>query len=88
MALGSTKAAVLVLVLREGLILTVTGLLVGVIATAVFTRRLESQLYEVRANDPLVLALAAVTLVVIVAAASVVPARRASHIDPVAALNK
>jgi ABC-type lipoprotein release transport system permease subunit len=52
------------------------------------TRRLESQLYEVRANDPLVLVLAGVPLVVIAAAASVVPARRASHIDPVAPLNK
>jgi putative ABC transport system permease protein len=85
-ALGSSTAAVLRLVLREGLVLIAGGFVLGAAGAVAVRRSLESQLFGVRAADPVVLALAFVTLGTVAVAACVLPARRATRIDPVIAL--
>lgn len=85
-ALGAGRRDVLWMVLREGLRLGAVGGAVGLAAAVAFTRLLAGFLFGVTATDPLSFALAAAFLVVIVLAASYLPARRASRIDPTAAL--
>jgi predicted permease len=85
-ALGSTKAGVVHLVLREAAILIAGGFLAGAAGAAALTRSLEGQLFGVRPTDPLVLSLTVVILGIVALAACAVPARRATRIDPVVAL--
>ena len=86
MALGAQRAGVVRLMLREVLALAAVGLAVG-LATALATSRfLASFLYGMKHNDPLALALAVVTLTAAALLAGYVPARKASRIDPMAAL--
>ena len=85
-ALGSTKAGVVHLVLREAAILIAGGFLAGAAGAAALTRSLEGQLFGVRPTDPLVLSLTVVILGIVALAACAVPARRAVRIDPVVAL--
>jgi predicted permease len=86
LALGSSAAAVFQLVLREGLLLLAAGLAIGVAGAVAISRTLEGQLFGVHATDPLVAALAIVTLGLVALAACTLPARRATRIDPVIAL--
>jgi hypothetical protein len=86
MALGAKPKDVLALVLRESLRLSVPGLLAG-IATAVAAARLVSgMLFQVSAADPATFAAAAVSLALVAALASCVPALRATRVDPMRAL--
>jgi len=87
MALGSTPLAIFDLVLREGLLLVGVGFALGALGTALLKRSLESQLFDVRVTDPLVLATAAVVLGTVALVACAVPARRAAGIDPSIALS-
>jgi hypothetical protein len=77
-ALGSSAAAVLRLVLREGVVLIAGGFALGAAGTVAVRRGLESQLFGVRAADPVVLVLAIVTLAAVAVAACLLPARRAT----------
>jgi len=81
-ALGARRPDILWLVLRQGALIagvgTVSGLVVGLGAA----RALQSMLYGVRANDPLVLAGAAAVLVATALVACYVPALRAARVDP------
>ncbi len=86
MALGAPRASVVRMVLREVLMLAVTGLAIGMAATLVTSKFVAAFLYGMRPNDPLALALAASTLVGAVVLAGYMPARRASRIDPMTAL--
>jgi ABC-type antimicrobial peptide transport system permease subunit len=86
MALGASSRDVSRLVLLEGLKLAVVGVVVGVGVALVTARFLESLLYEVDARDPMILALIAILLVGVAVAASFLPARRASRLDPFLAL--
>jgi len=86
MALGSTPRSVFDLVLREGLALIGAGFAVGAVGVIAIRRGLESQLYGVRLSDPGVLAIAALLLGTVAIAACTIPARRATRIDPRAAL--
>jgi ABC-type antimicrobial peptide transport system permease subunit len=86
MALGSTPRSVFDLVLKEGLALIGAGFAVGAVGVFAIRRGLESQLYGVRLSDPGVLAIAALLLGTVAVAACMIPARRATRIDPVAAL--
>jgi putative ABC transport system permease protein len=86
MALGAGRWDVLVLVLRQGLALTAIGLALGVTGALFLTRLLSKLLWGVQPNDPLSFAAVAVVLVMADALASYLPARRASRIDPMAAL--
>lgn len=88
MALGSTSANVISLVLREGLALAAAGLAVGVGGAVALRGIISNEIYGVSALDPLVIGAAALLLAAVVAAASAIPARRASRIHPVRALNQ
>jgi predicted permease len=88
MALGATSGGVLAMVLRDGLWLVLAGVVVGVPAAIAGTRWMESRLFGVRPTDPVALAGAALLLAAVAALAGLVPARRASRIDPIAALRE
>jgi len=86
MALGASPADVLRLVSREGLTLAAFGILVGLGLTAAATRLLSGLLHGVSAFDPLVFLLMSAALLLIVLAATGIPARRATRVDPMVAL--
>jgi putative ABC transport system permease protein len=86
MALGADRFDVLRLVLGEGMRLAAIGVLLGAAGAAVTTRWLRAQLYEVSATDPVSFVLAALVLIAIGLLATLVPARRATAIDPARAL--
>jgi predicted permease len=86
MALGAQRSHVLALVLGEGMRLAAIGVALGAAGALATTRWLRSELYETSATDPVTFVLAAVVLAVIGAAATLVPARRATAIDPARAL--
>jgi predicted permease len=86
MALGSSKRAVFQLILREGVLLILTGFALGAAGALALRRSLESELYGIRATDPLVLLLAVATLALVAVTACAIPARRATRIDPAIAL--
>ena len=86
LALGAAPRALLGLVLREGVLLGVVGVVAGLVAFAGIARFLRGLLFGVGPADPLTLAVVAATLLVVAALASAVPAWRASRIDPLEAL--
>jgi putative ABC transport system permease protein len=86
LALGAAPGGVLWMVMREVLVLLVIGLAIGVPAAIASGRFVSAQLYGVEPNDPW-MAIGTVTLLAAVsAAAGLIPARRASRIDPILAL--
>jgi putative ABC transport system permease protein len=85
-ALGAGRGSVLGLVLREGLAVIAGGLVCGLAASVVLTRGLRALLFGVTPTDPLTFAAVVATLAVAGLAATVIPARRASHVDPLTAL--
>ena len=85
-ALGAQRNQVLTLILRDGMRPAVIGLLIGLAASAALTRLIQSMLYETRPIDPEVFGLVALTLLIVAAAACVIPAWRAARLDPMAAL--
>ena len=86
MALGAQREQVLRLMLVDGLRPALYGLLVGLAAGAAAVRLIQSMLYETRPLDPAILASVAATLLLVAALACIVPAWRASRIDPMQAL--
>ena len=86
MALGATRSQVSWLFLRQALMQATIGLVIGLAGAVAFGTLLQGVLVEVRANSPLTLAGVSALVVVVAIAASVLPARRASRLDPVAAL--
>ena len=87
MALGASTGQVLWMILREGLQLTVFGLVAGVLLALVAGQLLRSMLFGVSAADPFSLGIALVVLTVASLAASYLPARRAAGIQPMTALH-
>ena len=85
-AVGAEPSRVVRLVLREGLVLGIAGVLLGVAGALVATRWLGSLLYRVSPTDPLVFAGLAIGLLVVAVASSYRPARRAATADPMLAL--
>jgi ABC-type antimicrobial peptide transport system permease subunit len=85
-ALGARRADVLRLVLTEGTHLVVLGLAAGLIAALTVTRFISSLLFGVSPNDALTFCGVSVLLLAIALAASYVPARRATRVDPAVAL--
>ena len=86
MALGAHREQVLSLMLGDGLRPALYGLVLGLVASAAITRLLQSMLYGTRPLDLAVFASVAATLLVVAALACLVPAWRASRIDPMQAL--
>jgi predicted permease len=87
MALGAKPGSVIWIVMKEVLLLLGIGLLVGVPAAIVLGRFVSTQLYGVQAQDSSVGGLAIVLLAGVAALAGLIPARRASRIDPLIALH-
>jgi ABC-type antimicrobial peptide transport system permease subunit len=86
MALGAPRSAVIWMVQRRVLLLTATGLAISMPAAFVMFRVVRSFLFETQPNDPVTLALACVILLSAAILAGYAPARRASRIDPLAAI--
>ena len=86
MALGARRRTVLRSVMADELAPVIVGVGIGLVAALGATRLLESSLFGVSASDPLTFALVALILATVAAAASYLPARRASAVDPIVAL--
>jgi predicted permease len=86
MALGSSAREVFGLVLKHGLKLTGIGLAIGLTASLALARLIRGLLFDVQPNDPLVFAGVLVVLAATATLACVLPARRATRIDPMVAL--
>jgi putative ABC transport system permease protein len=86
MALGARAADVLQLIVRQGMGLVLVGLAVGAAGALALTRVMRSLLFDVKPWDPLTLASVSVLLAAVAFAASYIPARRATRVDPMIAL--
>jgi putative ABC transport system permease protein len=86
MALGSQRRDVLFLVVKFGLRLALAGVGIGLAASLVLTRFLQSMLFEVKPTDPVTFAAVTILLVLVSLAACFIPARRAMGVDPMIAL--
>lgn len=86
MALGAGRGDVLKLVVKEGMGLAATGVVLGMIGALALTRLLSSLLFEVSPTDPVTFAIVTLVLTGTALLASYVPARRASRVEPVVAL--
>jgi ABC-type antimicrobial peptide transport system permease subunit len=86
MALGASRRDVLWMVLREGLLLVAAGLACGTVAAVMLSRLMATVLYGVPPGDPLTYVGVVVTLLAVAALAALLPARRATTIDPMIAL--
>ncbi|MBI3450589.1 MAG: ABC transporter permease [Acidobacteria bacterium] len=86
MALGAESADLLRMVLRHGLALVGAGLAIGITAALALTRLIQSMLFDVSASDPVTLAGVSLILAGVALVATWIPARRASRLNPLAAL--
>ncbi|MGE5323533.1 MAG: FtsX-like permease family protein, partial [Actinomycetota bacterium] len=87
-ALGAQRADVLRLVMGKGVVLAGLGIAAGVIFSASTASMMASLLYGVRPHDPAVFLVAPLLLLVVAIAASCIPARRATKVDPIVALRE
>ena len=85
-ALGAQRGGVLRLVVGQGIVLAITGAMVGIAVALGVTRYLKSMLYNIHANDPATIAGVTILLTLVAVAACYIPARRAMRVDPMVAL--
>jgi putative ABC transport system permease protein len=85
-ALGAQRGELLGLLLRQGMLLVVFGVIAGVIASVALTRFLATMLFDVQPTDRLTFAGVVLLLVAVSAVACFLPARRAMRVDPIVAL--
>jgi ABC-type antimicrobial peptide transport system permease subunit len=86
LALGAQRADVFRLVLSQGMLLVVSGLIIGLLGTLGVGRGLQSVLYGVGGSDALALTFALFALAIVALIACWLPARRATRVDPIVAL--
>ncbi|HEY1341310.1 MAG TPA: FtsX-like permease family protein, partial [Bryobacteraceae bacterium] len=86
LALGARRTEILSMVVKQGMSLALAGIAAGVVAASVLTRMMTALLYDVKPNDPWVLAVAAAALAATAVAAAAGPALKAAHVDPLTAL--
>ena len=86
MALGATPPAILRLVIRQGLVLALCGIGIGLMAAVAFARLVSGLLFGVRSTDPVTFGAIAILLSAVALLASYIPARRAARIDPMISL--
>jgi putative ABC transport system permease protein len=85
-ALGASRGGVLWLVLGQSLVLTVAGVFLGLAGSLLVSRVISGLLFNVRPTDPATFAIVAAFLAAVAALASLLPAGRASRVDPMVAL--
>jgi len=85
-ALGARRANVLRMVVREGLVLVLAGIGIGLAGALALTRFMSSLLFDVTPRDPLTFAAVSLLLIVVALLAAYIPARRAAKVDPIVAL--
>jgi ABC-type antimicrobial peptide transport system permease subunit len=88
LALGAAPAALLRLVVKEGLVLAGIGLVAGVLLAVGVNQSLSGLLYETRPTDPRIFAGVAAVLLAVAALATLIPARRATQVDPAMVLRE
>jgi putative ABC transport system permease protein len=88
MAIGAREENVLSLILRQGMIVTSAGIVIGVVSALVFSRVLESIVFGIQVRDPVTFVGAAGVLGLAAVVACYIPARRASRMDPIVALRE
>jgi putative ABC transport system permease protein len=88
LALGAQPGAILRLVVRQGMALTLAGLAIGLGGALALTRVLSDFLYQVSVTDPATFALLSAALVAVALLACWIPARRATEVDPLVALRQ
>jgi ABC-type antimicrobial peptide transport system permease subunit len=88
MALGALRSQVRTMVLRDAFKTVVPGVVVGLLAAFALTRTMSSLLFSVSALDPWSFVLAPLLLLVVAAGASLLPAERASRVNPLTALRQ
>jgi ABC-type antimicrobial peptide transport system permease subunit len=86
MALGAQRRQVLWMVVRESLVLSLIGVVIGLPLALVVARLLRSMLFNLSPGDPLSFVAALLGIALVTLAASAIPARRASSVDPMVAL--
>ena len=86
MALGARQLDVLKLVVRQGMAVTLVGVILGLIGALALTRVMQSLLFGVTAKDPFTFAVVAILLIAVAFIACFIPARRATKVDPLVAL--
>jgi putative ABC transport system permease protein len=86
LALGASRRGILRMVVGEGMMLALFGVLVGIGGAVILTRFIEALLFDVRATDPLTFGAVPLMFLVIAFVASYLPALRATKVDPVTAL--
>jgi ABC-type antimicrobial peptide transport system permease subunit len=85
-AMGAQTRDVLRLVVKQGMMLTLTGIGVGLIGAFALTQLMKSLLFGVSASDPMTVVIVTMTTVLVALLACYVPARRAAKVDPIVAL--
>lgn len=88
MALGASREGVLGMVLRQGMTIAVIGLVIGLAGAFALTRVIASQLYDVKPTDPVTFVSVTLTLALVALLASLLPAMRATRVDPMVALRE
>jgi putative ABC transport system permease protein len=88
MALGAARTRVLALVVGQGMALAIAGVVIGLAGALALTRLLSSQLFGIGATDPATYVIVSLLLSAIAFAATLVPALRATRVDPVVALRE
>jgi putative ABC transport system permease protein len=87
-ALGATPSDLIRMVLRQGVLLTVVAIAIGLAAAVAMTRFMASMLFDVAPRDPLTFALVAVVLAGVSVTATLIPALRAMKVNPIVALRE
>jgi putative ABC transport system permease protein len=86
LALGALPRQILALIVWQGMRLVLVGTAIGILAAVALTRFMSTMLFGVNSTDPLTFACVALLLAAVALAASYVPARRATEVDPMIAL--
>src|SRR5207248_5482748 len=86
MALGAQQSSVLNMILRKGLVIIAIGIAIGEIASLLLTRVIKTQIWGVSSHDPVTFSAVLAVLIAVGISACLVPARRATQVDPLVAL--